>query len=98
MTNTEKIRKKQNLGNNKYFNLQNKFDNLYKKSKNQYKFSNLMDLITNEDNIRLAFRTIKTNNGSKTCGTDNKNINNIKIENLNNYIKHIKKRLKNYKP
>lgn len=98
MTNTDEIRKKQSLRNNEYYGLQDKFDELYKKSKNNYKFSKLMNLITSEENVRLAFRNIKTNSGSKTCGTDNRNINDIKEEKLDKYIKFIQKRFKNFKP
>lgn len=98
MTNTDEIRKKQSLRNNEYYNLQDKLDKLYEKSKNNHKFSKLMNLITAEKNIRLAFRNIKTNSGSKTCGTDNKNINDIREENLDKYIKFIQKRFKNFTP
>lgn len=97
MTNTDEIRKKQNLRNNEYYNLQSKFDELYKRSKNNNKFSNLINLVTNKDNIKLAFRNIKTNSGSKTCGTDKKNIDDIKEERLTEYIEFIQRRFKNFK-
>lgn len=68
-----KLKKKQKLRNNEYYNLQNIFDKLYEDSKNNKKFKNLYDIITCESNIILAFRNIKKNKGSGTVGTDNIN-------------------------
>ena len=73
-----KLKKKQKLRNNEYYNLQNIFDKLYEDSKNNKKFKNLYDIITCESNIMLAFRNIKKNKGSGTVGTDNININKYK--------------------
>nr|WP_324187175.1 hypothetical protein [Paraclostridium bifermentans] len=71
---TNMIKKKQKLRNIEYYDAQAIFDDLYKNSKNNYKFNKLMDLITNEHNIELAYRNIKKNTGSKTGGTNNKTI------------------------
>lgn len=40
-------------------------------------FADFMDLILSRDNILLAYRNIKTNGGSYTAGTDNRNITDI---------------------
>jgi len=48
----DKGSKKQLLRNNEYYDLQNKLDDLYSKSRKNYKFNNLMDLISNENNIK----------------------------------------------
>lgn len=55
------------------------FNDLYHKSKNKnnYKFYKLMDLITSEKNIELAYRNIKKNAGSKTSGTNNHTIDDL---------------------
>ena len=53
-----------------YYNLQKCFDNLYEKSKQGDTFTNLTELISSEENIRLAYRNIKRNKGSFTAGTD----------------------------
>lgn len=52
----------------------NILDNLYAKSKNGESFDNLMPLILSSENIEMAYRNIKNNTGSTTCGTDNLNI------------------------
>ncbi|URZ07420.1 hypothetical protein [Clostridium felsineum] len=77
----EKVKKKQKLRNNEYYNLQDEFDKLYENGLRNYKFRNLMDIITKENNILLAYRNIKRNKGSKTVGTDKQNILKIAEEN-----------------
>src|SRR5690625_5588919 len=55
-----------------YYNMTETFTDLYKKASNNDTFSNIYDIITSRENILLAFRTIKSNKGSKTPGTDGK--------------------------
>ncbi|WP_230676009.1 hypothetical protein [Bacillus thuringiensis] len=50
-----------------YYNMQETFDRLYEESQGN---KCLYELITSENNILLAYRTIKSNKGSKTAGTD----------------------------
>ena len=44
---------------NEYYSIQNIFDKLYSESKNGKTFSDLMQYITSENNILLAYRNIK---------------------------------------
>lgn len=90
--------KKQSLRNNEYYDMQEIFDNLYERSVNGYDFKNLMNIISDEHNIRLAFRNIKTNTGSKTRGTDELTINDIASSELEYYVRRTQERLKNYQP
>lgn len=60
-----------------YYQMQKSFDELYSKSKNNEIFTDLMELILARENILLAYRNIKTNQGSKTAGTDGLTINDI---------------------
>ena len=60
-----------------YYGMQPVFDELYRKSKNGEIFTNLMEIILRRENILLAYRNIKTNGGSYTAGTDNRNITDI---------------------
>lgn len=92
--------KKQKLRNNEYYDIQEMFDDLYDKAKNRnnYKFYKLMDLINSEQNILLAYRNIKKNTGSKTVGTNNKNIEYLGKLTNNELIELIRNRLKNYQP
>lgn len=65
------------LRHNEYYDMQDVYDELYKKSKENSEFPKLMDIILSENNILLAYRNIKTNGGSGTPGTDNRNIKDI---------------------
>lgn len=55
-------------------------------------------MITSESNILLAYRTIKSNKGSTTAGTDNFIIDNYKVMRKEDFVKHIKNQLKSYRP
>lgn len=54
--------------------MQSVFDELYENSLAKREFKNLISIITTEENIRLAYRNLKKNAGSKTPGTDGKTI------------------------
>ena len=93
-----KQEKKQALRNNEYYTIQNTFDKLYADSCKNKKFTKLLKLILDENNILLAYRTIKRNKGSMTAGTDGKTIKNIeKLSNVE-LINKIKRKLSDYKP
>lgn len=92
--------KKQKIRNNEYYSIQDMFDDLYDKSKNKnnYRFNNLMQYITDERNIELAYRNIKKNKGSKTKGTNSKTIKDISTMEINEVVNYVRKRLENYFP
>lgn len=74
------------------------FTNLYEKSKQGEKFNKLYELITSRENILLAFRTIKSNKGSKTKGTDGKTIEIIKTMKDEEIVEEVQRILLNYQP
>ena len=86
------------LRNNEYYCMQEKFDFLYKRSKEGYNFNDLINRIVDTNNIRLAFRNIKTNKGSKTKGLSGKNISYIANMKLRCFIKGISNMIYDYKP
>lgn len=57
-----------------------------------------MEYITDESNILLAYRNIKNNKGSKTVGTDNKNIEYLKKLGKDEFIELIQNKFSNYTP
>lgn len=81
-----------------YYQMTEIFDNLYEKSKNNKRFNKLHGIIANENNIKLAFRMIKTNHGSKTPGVDGMTIKDIKESEIERYVQRIKDKLESYKP
>jgi len=94
---TKKL-KNSKLRHNEYYDMQNIYDELYQKSKAGGKFRNLMRIITCENNIKLAYRNIKNNTGSKTYGTDFMNIKDIEQINVNEFVQIIQRKFKNYQP
>lgn len=78
--------------------MQKVFDKLYKQSVKGKSFKKLMEIISDENNIKLAYRNIKANKGSLTGGTDGKTIIDFKEEEASSYVRYIQARLQNYKP
>jgi len=78
--------------------MQNCFDNLYAQSVDGQNFYNLMKLISSNENIRLAYRNIKRNTGSKTAGTNKLTINDIKYLSVEEVIRHVRKMFQSYRP
>ncbi|MGL4991977.1 MAG: group II intron reverse transcriptase/maturase [Sarcina sp.] len=92
------LEKRQSLRNNEYYWLQPTFDKLYVESKNGKKFKDLMEIIMEENNIKLAYRNIKKNGGSKTAGTDGLTIEDVEKLETDKFISRIQDKLKNYQP
>ncbi len=90
--------KQRKLRHLEYYNLQADYDDLYAKSKQGTIFTHLMELITDENNIKLAYRNIKRNGGSGTSGVDNINIKDIEKLDSEKYVEIIKRKFEWYKP
>lgn len=95
---TLKVHKKKTLRFNEYYDTQKVQDELYKLSTKKFIFKNLMDYITQDENILLAYRIIKNNKGSQTAGTNKKTILDIADKYPLKLIQYVKNRLKNYQP
>lgn len=91
-------KKKQLIRNNEYYDVQEIFDNLYSKAKENKSFTNLLEIIVSEQNIMLAYRNIKKNKGSKTCGTNKTNIINIGADEPQKLTAYVRRRLNNFRP
>jgi group II intron reverse transcriptase/maturase len=70
MNKPNKPKKVNNLRHAEYYDMQPTFDNLFARATNGEVFSQLMDLILSRENILLAYRNMKGNDGSVTPGTD----------------------------
>src|SRR5699024_2082582 len=81
-----------------YYGMTETFDMLFAKSKENQKLTNLMSIITSDDNILLAYRNIKRNNGSATAGEDKVTINDIEKLSKEEFIEIVKKRFAHYNP
>ena len=97
MTTTKKP-KKQKLRNAEYYDFQTVQDKLYADSTVGKTFNGLLPLITSEENIMLAYRNIKKNNGSGTAGVDGKTIRHLEKWQPQSLIKYVRTRLSWYTP
>jgi len=94
----QKILKRQKLRNAEYYDFQNVQDNLYANSSKNMVFKNLMQYVLLEENIKLAYRNIKKNDGSRTAGVDNKTIKNLAKLDVEKLTKIVRDKLIWYKP
>lgn len=78
--------------------MQYQFDRLYARSANGQNFYDLIDLMQSEENIRLAYRNIKKNTGSKTAGFDGQTIEDIKQLPIAEVVSTIQKMFAHYYP
>ena len=81
-----------------YYDMQRCFDDLYAKSKRGELFTSLMEIISSEENIKLAYRSIKHNAGSTTSGTDNYTIKDIERLSAEELTQIIQGKFRFYKP
>ena len=98
LKNEPKKLKKQKLRNNEYYEMQSEFDELHAKSVQGKTFTDLLRIITCEDNILLAYRNIKNNDGAMTAGTDGRTIEYYKDWPEERFIKFFQNKLGNYHP
>ena len=74
MATKDKAQKKAKLRHAEYYDFQGIQDKLYADSQKGKEFKHLVEIIALPENIRLAYRNIKSNHGSKTAGTDGRTI------------------------
>lgn len=90
--------KRQNLRNNEYYDFQKVQDMLYAKSKQGVIFTDLLSIITSKENILLAYRNIKKNKGSKTAGTDGKDISSLANMSSEEIVELVRRKIENFQP
>lgn len=78
--------------------MQKQFDKLYACSANGQNFYDLIDLMQSSENIRLAYRNMKKNTGSKTAGFDGQTIEDIKRLPAEEVVSTIQKMFAHYRP
>ena len=98
MTNRKKPLKRQKIRNSEYYDMQAVFDGLYQDSLKGKQFRNLMELIKAPENIKLAYRNMRKNSGSKTPGVDQKTISDLNKWNETALISHVQRKLDWYVP
>ena len=96
---TVKASNKKALRFNEYYDAQKIQDELYQLSaEGKHIFRDLMSYITQEENILLAYRNIKSNKVSKTAGTNKRTIIDVGQENPTQLVQYVQKRFTNFQP
>lgn len=98
MATKNKAQKKRKLRNAEYYDLQEMQDRLYADSQHGKIFYHLVELASMPENIRLAYRNIKTNPGSKTAGTDGRTIKDLERLSDSKLITLVQRKLEWYQP
>ena len=94
----ERKSKQRKIRNSEYYDMESTFDRLYAESKNGKTFNHLMEIIESEENIKLAYRTIKKNTGSNTAGVDKRTIKSLMKLSEEEYVRRIRNQFSNYHP
>ena len=98
MATEKKAAKKSKLRHAEYYDLQKTQDKLYADSLAGKEFQNLIQLIAMPENIRMAYRNIKSNDGSKTPGTDGRTIRGLEKLSDEKLISLVQQKLAWYQP
>ena len=98
MATKKKALKKAKLRQAEYYDFQTIQDQLYADSKNGKQFTKLVEVIASPENIRLAYRNIKKNDGSLTAGTDGRTIKHLQKLSDEKMIALVQKKLSWYVP
>ena len=98
MATETKAVKKSKLRHAEYYDFQKIQDKLYADSLKGKEFKHLTELITMPENIRLAYRNIKSNDGSKTAGTDGRTIQDLEKLPDEKLIHLVQRKLNWYQP
>ncbi len=98
MATKDKAQKKTKLRHAEYYDFQGLQDKLYADSQKGKEFKHLVELIALPENIRLAYRNIKANHGSKTAGTDGRTIKDLERLSAEKLVALVQRKLDWYQP
>lgn len=94
----ESLLKKANIRNAEYYNMIEILDKLYEDGKNGRIFTDLISVISSEDNIKMAYRNLKSNKGSQTPGVDGKTFGDLAKVPEDKLVRVIREKILNYQP
>ena len=98
MATKDKAQKKTKLRHAEYYDFQEIQDKLYTGSQKGKEFKHLVEIIALPENIRLAYRNIKANHGSKTAGTDGRTIKDLERLSDEKLVALVQRKLDWYQP
>lgn len=94
----KKTLKVSKIRNSEYYDMTDVFDELYAKSSAGYNFKDLFSIVQSTENIKLAYRNIRKNDGGRSPGVDGLNIKDIDKIPEEQFISIVKNKLMNYYP
>lgn len=83
---------------NEYYDLQHVFDLLYERSRKGESLKGLYEIVTSRENILLAYRNLKGNEGSMTPGVDGRKIRDHARLNEDELVAMVRDALENFEP
>ena len=98
MATKDKAPKKKKLRHAEYYAFQKIQDKLYADSAKGREFKHIVEIIALPENIRLAYRNIKANNGSQTAGTDGRTIKDLERRSDEKLVALVHRKLDWYEP
>ena len=98
MATKDKAQKKAKLRHAEYYDFQEIQDKLYADSLKGREFKHLVEIVSTPENIRLAYRNIKANHGSKTAGTDGRTIKDLEKLSDEKLVALVQRKLDWYEP
>jgi Retron-type reverse transcriptase len=81
-----------------YYNMTEIFTDLHERARRKECFNDLYGIIISKENVLLAYRSIKSNKGSHTPGTDGITINDLKRLSEEEVVQLVQELLLNYRP
>ena len=98
LTSEQRPQKRKKIRYTEYYDMQATQDRLYADSVKGKTFNSLMSIIACEENILLAYRTIKGNKGSNTPGVDGRTIRDLARLPLDRFVSLIQRQFRWYSP
>jgi len=90
--------KRSGLRHAEYYNMVEIQDGLFHESREGKVFKDLIDIIASEQNIKLAYRNLKTNKGSNTAGVDGVTFADLKQMPEESIVRRVQDKIRNYQP
>ena len=94
----KEVLKRNSLRHAEYYNMVEIQDRLFQESKDGKVFIDLISIIASEQNIKLAYRNLKTNKGSNTAGVDGITFDDLKKMSEESIINRVRDKILNYQP
>ncbi|QZA34143.1 group II intron reverse transcriptase/maturase [Hydrogenibacillus sp. N12] len=83
---------------NEYYDLQHVFDHLYERSRKAESLEDLYEIVTSRENILLAYRNLKDNEGAETPGVDGLTVRGLARMSEDELVNIVRGALENFEP